>query len=131
MREQYAQSWSFLALPAASHWTCAFCRGVFVVKWPLSAASQNQPFWAPAKASAEEPMPIVNEATLIKQAAAVLTGDAQKLVRLVSRELFVKPAKEKPLRLVLAARNSPTKSLKIASRILLGSMSPVSAASTA
>jgi hypothetical protein len=25
-------------------------------------------------------MPIVNEATLIKQAAAVLTGDAQKLV---------------------------------------------------
>jgi hypothetical protein len=60
-------------------------------------------------------MPIVNEATLIKQAAAVLTGDAQKLVRLVSRELFVKPAKEKPLRLVLAARNSPTKSLKIAS----------------
>jgi hypothetical protein len=54
-------------------------------------------------------MPIVNEATLIKQAAAVLTGDAQKLVRLVSRELFVKPAKEKSLRLVLAARTAQPK----------------------
>jgi hypothetical protein len=30
-------------------------------------------------AAAEEPMPIVNEATLIKQAAEVSTGDAQKL----------------------------------------------------
>ena len=40
-------------------------------------------------------MPIVNEATLIKQAVEVSTGDAQKLGRLVSRELFVKPAKEK------------------------------------
>jgi len=48
--------------------------------------------------SAEEPMPIVNESTLIKQAAEVSTGDAQKLGRLVSRELFVKPAKEKSLK---------------------------------
>jgi hypothetical protein len=31
-------------------------------------------------------MPIVKEATLIKQAAEVSTGDAQKLGRLVSRE---------------------------------------------
>jgi hypothetical protein len=31
------------------------------------------------------------------QAAEVSTGDAQKLARLVSRELFVKPAKEKSL----------------------------------
>jgi hypothetical protein len=54
-------------------------------------------------------MPIVNEAILIKQAAEVLTEDAQKLGRLVSRELFVKPAKEKSLRLVLAARTAQPK----------------------
>jgi hypothetical protein len=58
-------------------------------------------------------MPIVKEATLIKQAAEVSTGGAQKLGRLVSRELFVKPAKEKSLRLVLAARTAEPKAREL------------------
>jgi hypothetical protein len=76
-------------------------------------------------------MPIVNEAILIKQAAEVFTEDAQKLGRLVSRELFVKPAKEKALRLVLATRTAEPRAQRIAVGILMGSMSTVFAASTA
>jgi len=51
--------------------------------------------------------------------------------RLVSRELFVKPAKEKALRLVLATRTAEPRAQRIAVGILMVSMSTVSAASTA
>src|SRR5208283_461766 len=50
----------------------------------------------PARA-AMPPPPGIAQWDPDQQAAEVSTGDAQKLARLVSRELFVKPAKEKSL----------------------------------
>jgi hypothetical protein len=66
---------------------------------------QNDLFWVGHKLpifEARQPAPRCRPPGIAQwdpdqQAAEVSTGDAQKLARLVSRELFVKPAKEKSL----------------------------------
>jgi hypothetical protein len=130
VREQSAQSWSFLALPAAPIERALFAH--WRVRCEMIAVSrQSKPAILTARQRRRRKSQCQLWATLIKQAAEVSTGDAQKLGRLVSRKLFVKPAKEKSLRLVLAARTAEPTAQELRRGILMGSMSAVSAASTA
>src|SRR5271166_1135958 len=77
-----------------------------IIALSLASGLRQASHFRSTPARAAMPPPGIAQWDPDQQAAEVSTGDAQKLARLVSRELFVELAKEKSLRGSLAAPES-------------------------